>query len=379
MKHPCDELDFIINDARGITAPAIQVVILHNGEPVYSNYTGFVDPESELHPVNPVTQFDLASVTKLFTVTTFLRLVEEGRVILDQPVASVLPEFSGMRPIQAYEDPLRIGEWVQPLENSREEVDAARVTFRNLLSHNSGLPAWRPFFKQPDTASAQHMVLDAPFFYRTGERVVYSDLGLILTGMAIEKLCAQPLDACIAQFATQPLNLQHTRFLPVGAANPDAAHIAPTEWCAWRGRRVCAEVHDENAWRMGGVAGHAGLFSTAADLAAFGQSFLTSELLKPENVAEMTRLQAADGDLRRGIGFTLWAPDPASIRHAFHPSSFGHTGFTGTSLWIDPARRLVVAILTNRVYYGRDAAHITAFRQRLHRTITKIFPLLSDM
>lgn len=147
--------------------------------------------------------------------------------------------------------------------------------------------------------------------------------------------------------------------------------MAPTELCAWRGRRLAGEVHDENAARLGGVAGHAGLFGTAGDLAALGQMYLEGgrPLLRPDTVAEMVRLQAEEGSTRRGLGFALWSPDPEASGNPFSQRAFGHTGFTGTALWVDPERDLVVASLTNRVYYGRDAAGITAFRVALHRAI----------
>jgi CubicO group peptidase (beta-lactamase class C family) len=136
---------------------------------------------------------------------------------------------------------------------------------------------------------------------------------------------------------------------------------------------MCGEVHDENAWSLGGVAGHAGVFGNARDLASFGEALRTHRLLKRETLDEMTRLQAQDGAVRRGIGFALWSPDPGAASNPLSEQSFGHLGFTGTSLWIDPTRELVIACLTNRVYYGRNNANeIGAFRVALHRTICEI-------
>ena len=136
---------------------------------------------------------------------------------------------------------------------------------------------------------------------------------------------------------------------------------------------MCGEVHDENAWSFGGVAGHAGVFGCARDLATFGETLRTNRLLKPATLAEMTRVQAQDGAIRRCIGFMLWSPDPGAASNPLSEKSFGHLGFTGTSLWIDPTRDLVVACLTNRVYYGRNNADaIGAFRVALHRTICEI-------
>lgn len=345
---------------------------MHQGSRLGGGFAGWLDPENQTHGAYFDTQFDLASVSKLFVTATFMTLVEEGKVGLDQPVCSVLPRFNGLRPIEAYEDPLKPGAVVAPL-GEPAMVDAARVTYRNLLCHNSGLPAWRPLFRQPDAESARSMALETSFFYPTGTRSIYSDIGLILLGMSIEALSGTRLDKAVEERVTKPLGLHHTHYLPIGKKY-DTSNIAPTEMCASRGRRIVGEVHDENAARLGGVAGHAGIFSTARDLARFGQMFLQggAPLLKPETVAEMTRLQMQDGMLRRGLGFALWMDDPEASGNPFSREAFGHTGFTGTSLWIDPQRHLVVSLLTNRVYYGRDAAGILAYRVLVHRTIVEV-------
>jgi CubicO group peptidase (beta-lactamase class C family) len=171
----------------------------------------------------------------------------------------------------------------------------------------------------------------------------------------------------VAERVTEPAGLERTHYLPIGPGWAPADNVAPTELCAWRGRRVAGEVHDENAASLGGVAGHAGLFSTAADVAAFGQIFLDGgqPLLRADTVAEMTKPQHED----RGLGFALWSPDPTASGHPFSTRAFGHTGFTGTSLWIDPERELVVALLTNEVYHGRANRRIGALRSALHRAV----------
>ncbi|MEP7358565.1 MAG: serine hydrolase, partial [Anaerolineales bacterium] len=236
---------------------------------------------------------------------------------------------------------------------------------------NAGLPAWRPLYQQPDAGAALALALNTPFAYPVGSRVVYSDIGLILLGTAIQRLSGQTLDAVIAARVTHPLGLNHTRYLPTGQARSLVSNVAPTEFCQWRQRRIVGEVHDENAWRLGGISAHAGLFANAADVARFGQMFLDDgrPLLKPETVAEMTRLQSEDGATRRGLGFVLWSPDPEGSGNPFSPRAFGHTGFTGTSLWIDPQRELVVALLTNRVYPGRAQGGIGPLRVAFHRAV----------
>lgn len=366
-------LDALLAQEAPLVSPAIQLAIRRHGQVIYQGCAGWLDPETRRRPVNDDTLFDLASLTKLFTTTGFMLLVEAGRAALDQPVSTVLPEFSGQRPIQAYEDPLHWGQMVSPIENQPAFVDASQVTFRHLLTHTSGLPAWRPFKDQPDAPAARRLALETFFAYAPGTRVLYSDVGLILLGMAVERLAQMPLERWIDEQITAPLHLANTRFFPLtaGVVPEDPGNVAPTEFCRWRGRRIVGEVHDESASRLGGIAGHAGLFANAADLAAFGQMFLDGghPLLRRETVSEMVREQAASDENRRGLGFHLWSPDPEASSNPFCPQTFGHTGFTGTSLWIDPRRALVVALLTNEVYYGRDDRKIGVLRLRVHHAI----------
>jgi serine-type D-Ala-D-Ala carboxypeptidase len=355
--------------------PAAQVCVYLEGQPLYSSAFGFLDPQTRQPPVDDRTRFDLASVTKLFTTTAFMTLVEQGLVGLDWPVCQVLPEFDGLRPVAPYEAPLQEGAFVDVSDGYQGLVDAGLVTFRSLLTHTGGLPAWRPLYLLSGAEAARWTVLTSYFSYQTGKRVVYSDLGLILVGMAVERITGQPLDQSIRERVTRPLGLTLTGFIPTDGSLPPElrADIAPTEICRWRKRRLIGEVDDENCGRLGGVAGHAGLFSTAFDLVAFGRSYLNSSpLLKPETVAEMTRLQAGDrAGNPRGLGFDLWCADPAYFAYPFSQNSFGHTGFTGTSLWIDPARQLVVAFLTNEVYHGRCDRQISPLRAAVHRAVVE--------
>ncbi len=352
----------ILRDSVPAVAPAAQLEILRRGQVELSLAVGVLDPETGRRPVCADTRFDLASVTKLFVATAFMRQVEAGAVALEAPVSAVLPEFSGVRPIGPYEDPLTAGRLVTVAEGAA--VDAGATTFRQLLTHTSGLPAWRPLFQQPDAAAARALALSTHFSYQPGTRVIYSDIGLILLGMALERLSGLPLEDAVAQAVTGPLGLSGAGYRPMPPED-----CAPTELCAWRGRRVVGEVHDENAARLGGVSGHAGLFANAAEVARFGQSFLDRSLLRVETIAEMTCEQASDGLLRRGLGFVLWSPDPEASGYPFGPRAYGHTGFTGTSLWIDPERERVVALLTNRVYHGRAPGGIARLRVALHQAI----------
>lgn len=349
-------VDQLLRAATPTQTPAAQLAVRHRGELIFSVAYGWLDPETQQQPTRVDTRFDLASVTKLFVATTFLRLVEQGLATLDQPVCTVLPEFVGNRPILPPDAP---AETDSPLQ-----VDAGQVTFRHLLTHTAGLPAGLPLFRQTDRVVARQMAMTSPFAYRTGERIIYSDIGLILLGMAVEALSGLTLDQAVAREVIEPLGLAATGYRPEISDN-----VAPTEYCRWRERRVCGEVHDENAAFLGGVSGHAGLFSTAQDVAAFGQSFLDQTLLQPATIAEMTRLQAEYEDTRRGLGFALWSADPAASSNPFSPSAYGHTGFTGTTLWVDPERALVVAFLTNEVYHGRQDRKIAALRVATHRAV----------
>jgi|SRR5687767_4959888 serine-type D-Ala-D-Ala carboxypeptidase len=360
--------DAILSQAIGTITPAAQLVIHHKNVVVHDVAMGVLEPETKTRFTDAETLFDLASVTKLFTTTVFMILVEQGKVSVDEPVRSVLPEFSGIRSIQPYENPLDWGKVVSVTEHTGT-VDADKVTFRNLLAHNSGLPAWRAFKDQPDAESAIRLALDTFFSYPTKERVLYSDVGLILLGLAVMRLAGSPLDEAIYQHVTKPLGLS-AHFQPA-APLQSTQNIAPTEFCKWRGRRIVGEVHDESAWRLGGVAGHAGMFANARDVVEFGQSFLDATLLRRGTIAEMTRLQAEFNGARRGLGFALWSPDPEASSNPFSPAAFGHTGFTGTCLWIDPSRALVVALLTNDVYKGREGRGIVDLRVQIHRAIVE--------
>lgn len=336
-------VDSFVSDHVGRTFPAAQVEVRVRGDAIHSQAFGVLDPEAQSqNRVTAATLFDLASLSKLFTATTMMVLVEAGLVALDQPVCALLPEF----------------------------VASEHISFRNLLAHNSGLPPCLPLWKMEKPEERRSAVLHSELAYPTGSRVVYSDVGFILLGFAIEHVTGQPLNRVVYEKVTQPLGLTSLQY---GPAPKELA--APTEYSDHHRRRMCGEVHDENAWSLGGIAGHAGLFGCARDIAAFGRMFLNrgAPLLRPETVAEMTRLQSEDGAVRRGVGFALSSPDPEAASHPLSRSSFGHLGFTGTSLWMDPDRELVVACLTNRVYYGRDNAEAMGrFRADLHRLVCRI-------
>ncbi|MBX3000731.1 MAG: beta-lactamase family protein [Caldilineaceae bacterium] len=378
------KLDNFLHQAVGRVAPSIVCRVEQRDELLFERGYGWLNPASQTRPTLPDTIFDLASLTKLFTTTAFLRLVDAGAVRIDQPVSEVIPAFGGERIIGGAEDPIS----KQPLPAdprwSGQTVDAATITFRHLLTHTSGLPAWRGLYRlcgpipapEPPSdveiarrhAAALNAIVGFPFIYPPDADYVYSDIGLILLGFAVERLHGSRLDTAIRDLVSDPLGIDVT-------FNPDPSlhsRVAPTEDDPWRGRRLRGEVHDENAAGLGGIAGHAGLFGAAADLCRLGRLYLNrgEDLISPETVDESVRQQIISGDgIRRGLGWLLRSdPDP-SCSTAFSLDSFGHTGYTGTSLWCDPERDLVVALLTNRVYNGREPEGILALRPAIHEAV----------
>ncbi|MEV6494378.1 serine hydrolase, partial [Actinoplanes sp. NPDC051633] len=305
------------------------------------------------------TLYDLASVTTLIPSVVLLQLVAEGRVDLDAPVATHVPEFAA--------------------------GGKAAITPRNLLNHNSGLPAFRPFYSSyptPETRLAAALATPVAAGTTPGAQYVYSDIGLIALGVLIQRVTGKPLDVAVRERVTGPLSMRDTLYRP-GPELRD--RIAATEFQPYVGRgMVWGEVHDENAWSLGGVAGHAGLFSTAGDLAIFCQMLLNGGRYRGHRILSeaMVRqalvnynfdieLQFPDSD--RGLGFEL-------NKHLYmdamaSPVTFGHTGFTGTSLVIDPLSHSFLIILANRVHPDRGWGTNTAARRAIARSFADAHPV----
>ncbi len=370
-------IDIMTEASADGSVPCSQVYVIQNNQPVLNASCGQILPDKS---VTEYTRFDLASVTKLFTTAAFMKLTEMGKVSLDDPVSSVLPEFTGLRSIHPYEEPLIEGAFCDVSRGFANPVDAGNISFRQLLTHTSGLPAWRPFYRCPNRETARSMALHTFFSYKPDSNVIYSDLSLILTGWAIEKMTNLSLNQAVQNLITNPLSLSSVCFRPLDsqlhAVDPlPPEGIAQTEICHWRKWRLQGEVDDENSAFFGGISGHAGLFSTARDLAAFGNTFLNpGKLLLPATISEMTHVQTTnlDGKIRRGIGFQLWTDDPAASWYPFSSSVFGHMGFTGTALWIDPEYHLSVALLTNEVFNGRKNRKIASFRSKFFTALMNI-------
>ena len=297
------------------------------------------------------TMYDAASLTKSVVTTTLVAMLSEaGQLDLDAPVARYIPEWAtGPQP-----------EW------------RARVTLRHLLTHTSGLPAHEDFYKTVKAPQEMMAAICAvPLAYEPGTQSVYSDLGFILLGEIVQRVTGRPLDELARERIFDPLGMAHTMYRPPAALLSD---IAPTELdTTWRKRLIHGEVHDENAFAIGGVAGHAGMFASAPDLAAFCQMLLNGgiyaqrRMLSRATIAEFTT-PAPLAPATRTLGWMLPTADSAS-GHFFSPGTFGHLGFTGTSIWIDPSRDLFVVLLTNRVYPTRDNEKIVQVRPAVHDAI----------
>ena len=294
--------------------------------------------------VRPDTLYDLASLTKIVVTTTAaMILVDEKRLDLGQPVSSFLPGFKG---------------------GAKD-----KVTVEQLLTHSSGLDWWAPLYKDTVGHAAYLEKIQAmDLVYEPGSKSLYSDLGLVLLGEVLERVAGEPLDAFARRRVLVPLGMKDTLYRP----GPDLLpRIAPTENDPWRGRILRGEVHDENAFALGGIAPHAGLFGTAPDLARFAQMFLSGgvfesqRIVSREVIERFTRRAGIPGSTR-ALGWdtpsnglaprssTAGTPGYSSAGTLFSDRSFGHTGFTGTSLWIDPERRLFVILLSNRVHPSRQ-------------------------
>jgi serine-type D-Ala-D-Ala carboxypeptidase len=385
-----EPVEAVIQEGLRTTAPAIALAVFKGGECVVHRAYGFLDPEASMIPVHTDTLFDLASLTKLYTATAFLMQVADGMVNLDTPLAEIVPEIAatGPRPIGELQDPHTL-EILPPEPEALvfSPIDPTTITFRHLLTHTSGLAPWRDVYHVTGTmppppgqsdpvthserlAKALAAIGTYPFVDAPGRAVHYSDLGLILLGAAVARIdIAASLDEVITRRILLPAGLTHTVFNPKSPSN-----CAPTEFDSrWRQRRCKGEVHDENACGLGGIAGHAGLFSTAYEVAMFGQLWLDALAgkgwLPLELARDATAEHAITGYERRGLGWALRTPGVSSSGNHFSANSVGHTGFTGTSLWLDLQQGVVIALMTNRVYHGRDPEAILAFRPALHDAV----------
>ena len=320
--------------------------------------------EAKSHAITGDTIYDIASLTKVVVTTTLVEKLVEGGfpspLNLDAPIERYLPEWpKGPQP-----------DWRH------------KVTVRNLMTHTSGLPPfkeyWRTSTSKQETLSR---IFAEPLEYEPGTKVVYSDLGIILMAEIIQRLTGKPLDVLANENIFGPLGMKHSMYNPPKAIWPE---IAPTEFDSQlRHRMLQGEVHDENAFAIGGVSGHAGVFSTAPDLAVFCQMLLNGgvyahqRILKRSTIAEFTAPESLARNTRT-LGWVV-PTEGSSSGHYFSSHSYGHTGFTGTTIWIDPDRQLFVVLLTNRVHPTRENHKIAEVRPAVHDAVMNSLGLATEV
>ncbi len=298
------------------------------------------------------TIYDLASLTKVVATTTMaMILVDERRLELEARIVDFLPGFA------------RDGE-------GPEAAARQAVTIRHLLTHTSGIDWWAPLYQElRGTQAYVEHIQGMDLVSEPGSQTKYSDLGIILLGEILERVAGEPMKVFLERRVFQPLGMDETRFLP---GEELIERIAPTENDPWRKKVLRGEVHDENAFALGGVAPHAGLFSTAGDLARFARMLVNGGVFEHHRLVSRATFETftrRHGDLGegRGLGWDIKSPVGSSGGTLFSAGSFGHTGFTGTSIWIDPERELFVILLTNRVHPSRD-----------NNLIRKVRPAVAD-
>jgi CubicO group peptidase (beta-lactamase class C family) len=309
--------------------PGAAVVVGRRGAIVWEKGYGSADWGFGLPPVDATsTIYDLASLTKVVaTSAAAMVLYDRGRLRLDAPVSRYLPEFRG--------------------------GDKDRVTVRDLLTHRSGLPAGRDLRGVHNARDARRAVLSTALEAPPGTREEYSDVGADVLGFVVEAVAGERLDRFVSRTIYQPLGLRNTLFLP---GRDRRSRVAPTENVPPRGYPLRGEVHDEAAYALGGVAGHAGLFSTASDLAVFAQMLLNGgtyhgvRIVSDSTVARFTQRTAGS----RALGWEMCLGGGSCGFH-LGPRAYGHTGYTGTSLWIDPDQQVFVIVLTNWVHAAPSA------------------------
>ncbi|MGB8062726.1 MAG: serine hydrolase [Candidatus Sulfotelmatobacter sp.] len=332
--------------------PGAVLVVGHDGKVIYRKAYGERSLEPRRQPMTLDTIFDLASLTKVIATTTaVMQLMEQGKVRLNDPVAKYLPEFA---------------------QNGKEDI-----TIRQLLTHYSGLaPDLDLTTPWEGKNTAYQLAFVEPPETTPGSGFVYSDINFIMLGALVEKVSGETLDAYTEKHIFAPLKMTHTRFLPPASWR---AKIAPTQYDE-NEHMLWGVVHDPTARRMGGVAGHAGLFSTGDDLAKFAQALLNGGdgILSAEAVAKMTSPETPpSAPILRGFGWDIDSPFSSNRGDLFPVGSYGHTGFTGTSIWIDPTTKSYVILLTNAVH-PRGKGNAIGLRVKVATEIAAALPLTAD-
>ena len=335
----------VLEDAvAGHAFPAAVIEVGNTGQPLWRQAFGRLTFDPDAAPASGDTIFDLASLTKVISTTPLvMQQFERGVLALDDPVSGHLAAWNG--------------------------DDRAEVTLRDLLAHCSGLPSWRPYFRDIEGRAAYETAISAePLEYPPRSRSVYSDLDFILLGFIVDGRL--PLAERFALMLSQMGIVEEIQFKPPSLWH---ARIAPTENDPWRGRLLTGEVHDENAAALGGIAGHAGLFGTAAAVGSYARHLLQvldgrSGVFRGATLEEFVTRRADVPASSRALGWDTMLPT-SSCGTLMSARAFGHTGFTGTSLWIDPENDVYVVLLTNRVHPDRANDAIARVRRAVHDAV----------
>lgn len=340
--------------------PGAVLAVGYQGKVVAMKAFGKMDYSPDAAPVTVDAIWDMASCSKVISTTTIAAMmVEQNYLQLDLPVRAYIPEFGTPNP----SDP----------KNS--------VTVRQLMTHSSGLPAYEKYFlTSKDRAEIMAKIYATPLAYAPGAKSIYSDFGIILLGEIIQRIAGYPLDNVARTNVFSVLGMHDTMYNPPASL---LSRIPPTEDDQeFRKRVVRGEVHDENAWVMGGVSGHAGVFSSAPDLAIFAQMMLNGgiyaqkRLLKRSTIEMITQRQNDAPSSTRALGWDTPSPDGhSSAGHFLSTHAFGHTGFTGTSIWIDPDKELFIILLTNRVHPTREKNAMIALRPQVADSVVEALGL----
>jgi serine-type D-Ala-D-Ala carboxypeptidase len=334
--------------------PGAALAITHDGSLVASQGFGRFTYDEGSPEVHADTIFDLASLTKVLSTTTIAMLLyERGQLLLDDRLADILPEFVTLAP------------------RHQQELRRA-VTIHMLLAHSSGLPAYEKLFEfAGDREELIRAALTTPLRNAPGTHSEYSDIGFILLGEALAQKIGSSLDVFAGREIFSPLGMKKAYFNPPSDLK---LAIPPTEDDRkFRNRLIQGEVNDENAYVMGGVAGHAGVFASATDVTRFAECMLRggAPILQSETIKLFTRRETLPAGTSRALGWDTPSRPESSSGRAFSLVSFGHLGFTGSSLWIDPGRRLSVTLLTNRTWPHRESQLIRRVRPQVHDAIVE--------
>jgi len=339
-------VDFLLKEIQKETMPGAVVRVKHQGKWILQEAVGLNSTEPDQVKMTQEHLFDAASLTKVMaTLPSILKLLETGEIFLNDRVTHFLPDFG---------------------KNGKSDV-----TIRQLLTHSSGLIAHRPYFERKlNYASVLLEIADDQLVYQPDTKVVYSDLGFIVLGELVKAISGIPLHEFARQTIFGPLGMEQTGFLP----KSDRQQIAPTEYLDHIGGHKYGIVHDDNTEFMGGISGHAGLFSTAVDIAKYCEMLANDgyyngkEILNPAWLRKSRENYTMFSEESRGLGWQLRGSGASPAGDLMSSATYGHTGFTGTSFYLDPVHEVTIILLTNRVYFGRHD-RMNRLRPRLHNLI----------